>query len=47
VGIKSANVVEIFDLYTQFIAVNIENFTCKRLRRSRPTTQTRKTRTYI
>jgi hypothetical protein len=36
--------VEIFDIYTQFIAVGIEDFTSKRIRRGMPTTMTRKTR---
>jgi hypothetical protein len=48
VGRKGANGVEIFDLYTQFIAVGMEGFTCKRLRRSVPITMTLKARrTYI
>jgi hypothetical protein len=44
---KSGNGAEISDLYTQFIAGGIEDFTCKSLRRGRPITLTRKTRTYI
>jgi hypothetical protein len=47
-GKEGRKFVEIFDIYTQFIAVGIENFTCKRLRRGIDITMTRKTRsTYV